>query len=766
MKRLFLLSLFAVLSGFASSALADGLIVIKEPYWRPGGPAMPRPYAPLEITYHHVKVKIAGQIAATSVDQDFYNPNLERLEGTYLFPIPKGAQIDKFTMEIGGKQVEAELLSADKARGIYEDIVRKLKDPALLEYAGRDVFKVRVFPIEPNSHKRITLSYSQVLPSDAGLVSYVYPLNTEKFSAKPIKDVSIKVELENKRSLKTIYSPSHDVEVKRNGPNKATIGYEAANVQPDTDFALYFAPEQEEVGLNLLTYKTPGEDGYFLLLASPGMDAKDRQVVLKDVVFVLDTSGSMSGKKINQAKKALEFCVENLNDGDHFELVRFSTEVEPLFGQLVEASAAHRAKAEDFIKDLKASGATAIDDALRKALSLRPADSARPFVIIFLTDGMPTIGVTDEDQILSNVKHNDSGRTRIFCFGIGTDVNTHLLDKLTEQSRGSSQYVLPEEDLELKVSSFFARIKEPVLANPTLQFTGDIRATKLYPSALPDLFKGEQLVLAGRYSGHGNSAVTIEGRVNGADRKYSYDLKFPEESSDHEFIPRLWATRRVGNLLDEIRLHGENAELRDEVSELARKYGIVTPYTAYLIVEDEARRGVAVNMRSLQNFDKDTRVRAEAKRSWDTLNGSLDGGRAIAGAQFNNSLKNAAALPPTASAMPSGQYGAGNVYARHSLGLSSTQSAATDTPAAQDREQLVQYSQQARFVNGRNFFQNGSQWTDSEVQKNQAAKRTRIQFNSPDYFAFVAKNKQALPWLALGQNVQFVLDGAVYEIYE
>ena len=193
-------------------------------------------------------------------------------------------------------------------------------------------------------------------------------------------------------------------------------------------------------------------------------------------------------------------------------------------------------------------------------------DSARPFVIIFLTDGMPTIGVTDEEQILANVKRHDEGQTRIFCFGIGTDVNTHLLDKLTEQSRGYSTYVLPEEDIEVKVSSFFAKIKEPVLANPTLRFTGDIRATKLYPSPLPDLFKGEQLVLAGRYSGSGSSAVIIEGRVNGSTRNYTYEVKFPEESSDHEFIPRLWATRRVGYLLDEIRLHGENAELRDEVT--------------------------------------------------------------------------------------------------------------------------------------------------------------------------------------------------------
>jgi Ca-activated chloride channel family protein len=800
MKKLLLLPLFAVLFASASPALADGFIIIEppgpivivpRPQPRPG-PYMPPPvyhaYTPLEVTYHHVNVKIDGQIATTSVDEEFYNPNSQRLEGTYMFPIPKGGQIDKFTMEINGQQVQAELLSADKARSIYEDIVRKLKDPALLEYAGRDVFKVRIFPIEPNSNKRITISYSQILPSDGGLVSYVYPLNTEKFSAKPIKNVSIKVDLETKQSLKTIYSPSHSVEIKRNGSNRATVGFEASNVQPDTDFALYFAPEKDDVGLNLLTSKNFGEDGYFLLLASPGVDAKEREVVPKDVVFVFDTSGSMAGKKITQAKKALEFCVDNLNDSDHFELIRFSTEVEPLFDQLKSASEANRSKAQDFIKDLKANGATAIDDALKKALSMRPSDSSRPFVVIFLTDGMPTIGVTDDEEILKNVKRHDEGQTRIFCFGIGTDVNTHLLDRLTEQSRGYSTYVLPEEDLEVKVSNFYAKIKDPVLSNPTLKFTGDIRATKLYPSPQPDLFKGEQLVLAGRYSGHGNAAIIVEGKVNGSTRTYTYEVKFPEDSSDHDFIPRLWATRRVGWLLDEIRLHGENGELRDEVTQLARKYGIVTPYTAYLIVEDEARRGVAVNMRSMQEFDKDTTVLREAADSWKSLNSSVAGERAIAGAQLNQSMQYAAQTPSTASSGMGGGFGGGAMggggggfggrggrggggaggydSARQSLGLGGAPASPSAAPAEQAREKLVQYSQQSQFVNGRNFFQNGSQWTDSEVQNNQSAKHVRLQFNSPEYFTFLAKNQQAVPWLALGQNVQFVLDGTVYEVYE
>jgi len=746
---------------------------VAPPHWpRPFPPPRPHPFAPLDVTYVKVHARINDQVAVTSVDQEFYNPNPARLEGTFVFPIPKGAHLNKFTMEIDGKQVEAELLPAEKAQHIYEDIVRKLRDPALLEYAGRDVFKVRIFPIEPNSKKRITLSYTELLKADEGLVSYVLPLSTEKFSAKPIPNVSVKVDLETKRPLKSIYSPSHSVEVKRHSATSATAGYEATDVQPDTDFALYFAPEKDEIGVNLLTHRRSDEDGYFLLLASPGVDVKEKQVVMKDVAFVLDTSGSMAGKKLEQAKKALQFCVENLNDGDRFEIIRFSTEVEPLFDKLVPASKSNRDKANDFIKDLKPIGATAIDDALGKAIALARSREhslednglvriweRRPFVIIFLTDGRPTIGTTDEDQIVANVKKENDGRTRVFCFGIGTDVNTHLLDRIAEDTRAVSQYVLPDEDLEVKVSSFFSKIKEPVLANPALKFTGDIRATKLYPSPLPDLFKGEQLVLVGRYSGKGDAAVIVEGSVNGAARKFTYEVSFPDEASQNEFIPRLWATRRVGYLLDEIRLHGENAELRDEVTELARKYSIVTPYTAYLILEDETQRNVPMAMRSLQGFGGDGGARREAAQAWSNFKTESSGDVAVAGARFNRLFQAAdAAAPATLN---------GTLAARQALGLSAVPSGvAAPPPVDRDKERLMQYSQQTQFVAGKSFFQNEKQWIDSAVQKHPDAKKVRIQFGSADYFELAARHPQALPWLALGQNVQFVLENTIYDIYE
>jgi len=760
MRRL-LLFLLGFLA-FVLPARPAGLIIVHdEDFWRrPPPPWMPSPrppppprivypppqpvWAPLETSFTKADVRIKDQLATTSIEQEFYNPNSRQLEGTFLFPVPKGAHLDKFTMEINGKPVQAELLDAEKARGIYEDIVRRLHDPALLEYSGRDLFKVRIFPIEPNARKRITLSYSQLLKADSGLVNFLFPLNTEKYSARPIKSVSVKIDLETKRPLKSIYSPSHKVEIKRNGANKAVIGFEASDVKPDSDFQLFYAHEEADLGVSLLTYKTAGDDGYFLLLASPGSDAKHTKVIPKDVAFVLDTSGSMAGAKLEQAKKALAFCVENLNDGDHFEILRFATEVEPLFDKLTDVSKNNQERAQSFIKDLKPLGGTAIDDALKKALALRPEKADRPFVIIFLTDGRPTVGNTVEDQIVDNAKKASGGNVRVFCFGIGTDVNTHLLDKITEETRAYSTYVLADEDIEVKVSNFFTKVKDPVLASPKITFPEAIRVSKLYPAPVPDLFKGEQLILAGRYSGKGDGAVQIEGTVSGENKRFAYDVKFADTANDHEFIPRLWATRRVGYLLDEIRLRGESKELKDEVTELARKYSIVTPYTAYLIHEDETRRGITSNVRTLRFTDR-AQLR-EAESSYLGQNQSKDGASGLAGARSYYRLKSAEAsgpailagseeslrATPPATLSPA----AGN---RGSMSRTPGSVALTINSPAGRTEAAKLIADQGRFAGGKTFFLNEGRWIDTELQKATNANVVEIKLGSAEYFDLLKK---------------------------
>ena len=731
----------ACLFGAIFHVRADGFIVVERPFLIPPGHF---PFAPLEVSSHHVDVKIDGQVAVTSIDQEFYNPNDQRLEGIYMFPVPKGAHIDKFSMEIGGKMVDAELLRADKARQIYEDIVRKMRDPALLEYAGRDLFKARIFPIEPRSRKPIKISYTELLRSDAGTVTYSYALSTEKFSARPIKSLSLKVEVKTEQPLASIYSPSHKVEIRRDGPNRAVIGYESKDEKPDTDFQLVYSSEKRDIGLSLITHKSGGEDGYFLLLAAPTV-AKETKPAPKDVVFVVDTSGSMAGAKLQQAKKALQFCVENLNTDDRFEIVRFSTEAESLFGKLSEADSEHRKRASNFIADLKPIGGTAIADALQTAFKARSEKSERPFVIIFLTDGLPTVGTRNPDEIVADVKK--AGDARIFSFGIGSDVNTQLLDQIAEGTRAFSQYVLENEDLEVKVSNFYTRIREPVLTNARLEFGGGVRTSKLYPAQLPDLFKGDQLVLTGRYSGSGEVEARLTGMANGREQTFTYKVKFDDSSND--YVARLWATRRVGFLLDEIRIHGETTELRDEATDLARRYGIVTPYTAYLIVEDEDRRRVPTADRSMQSMSADAPALAEVSKAWDGFKEKKDGADAVANARSQNAFKFAEQSGASIN------YGAAESLRGFTLN-------APSAPAESDR--LTQYTRQSKFVNGRAFFQNGKQWIDANAQN--ATKRQHLQFNSEAYFDLLKQHPEAAPWMALGQNVLLALDDTVYEITE
>ncbi len=748
------LLLYGFLAVFAGGTVwADGLIVVFHPNPPPG---LPYPFAPLAIKYHHVTVMITDQVAVTEVDQVFYNPSPLRLEGNYLFPIPKGAQIDRFAMDIDGKMTDAELLDAGKARQIYEDIVRRMRDPALLEYAGQGLFKVRIFPIEPHSEKRIRLTYTQVLRQESGLMKYIYPLNTEKFSAQPIGSVSIKVELAGSRDLQSIYSPSHAIEVHRQDSRRATVGFEADHVRPDTDFQLFYSLRPDgDVGLSLLAYHDGAEadGGYFLLLASPSTKLGAEQIVQKDVVFVLDTSGSMAdGGKLDQAKRALSFCLQNLNRGDRFEVVRFATEAEPLFQKLVPAEKDNLEKAAAFVKELRPIGGTAIEDALTLAAARASSEGqpGRPYFIVFLTDGKPTIGATDESQILDKIKRHTTGHTvRIFCFGIGTDINTHLLDQLAEMTRGSSEYVLPKEDIEISVSNFFAKISQPVLADLRLEVTGPVHINRMHPTDLPDLFKGEQLMLFGRYQGSGSATLNLSGSVNGRNRTFAYTVEFPVNATMHSFIPRLWATRRVGFLLDQIRLHGENAELRDEVTRLARQYGIVTPYTAYLIVQDEARRNVPMARQTLQNISRQDELKNETSRMYREMGAAKTGSGAVGGAQTNSALKAADVVSAPAQA---------NVYAMRGQ-------VAMDAKV-QDRVGQIVNAQQSRYISGRNFYQNDNQWIDASVQSQTGARVVQIKFNSPEYFDLMSKHPDMPQWLSVGRNVQILFAGTIYEIAE
>lgn len=744
----------------------------------------------MELTAHRVVVTIKDQFAVTEVSQEFKNPTGRRLEATFLFPVPKGAQLRKFTMEIDGKPAEPELLAAEKARSVYEEIVRRQRDPALLEFVDRDLYKIRIFPIEPHATRKISLSYEQLLTSDAGLVRFLYPMSADKFSVRPIDKVRLAIDLQTTRPLKTIYSPTHDVEVKREGEKRARVGYESTGADEEHDFELYFSREEEGVGLSLLTYRAnDNEDGYFMLLASPGLVQESGKVLPKDVVFVIDTSGSMAGGKLDQAKKALVFCVDNLNDGDRFDIVRFSTDVEPLFKKLTPADDSHRARAREFIKRMKPLGGTAINDALKQALALpgivhaaadektsvrhtrKGEDGARPQVIVFLTDGLPTVGETHIDRIVANATESGVRNTRIFCFGVGTDVNTHLLDRITEATRAASQYVLPNEDLEVKLSSFFSKIKDPVLTQPELAFPEKAETSRVYPSPLPDIFSGEQLVIVGRYAKQANGAVQLRGQAAGNEKLFAEDVAFPKLATEFDFIPRLWATRRIGWLLDEIRLRGENKELKDEVTALAREHGIVTPYTAWLIADDEERRGVRPDLRTLRETSNNKSALEYSRDNFRNLSRAQSGIDATLSSRYGAQVRNAQRAAPAAVAPDAGNQDE-RFLARYGMALSTTHPSAVANPkpgqirrtAGDDLVTPAELGRETRTVAGKTFYLNGDEWVDSAVQTKIELAPTKVEFGSADYFALLKGDPAIGKWLSLGPQIRFLYQGAIYQI--
>ena len=787
MKRVFLLILAATLTlNVIDSARAAGLIIVDNPDEvmifpppdRPPGHPVPPPhipippphwhpprpihrFTPLEIRSVKATATIKDKVAQTKIEQEFYNPNPRRLEGTFVLPLPKGAHMEKFRMEVNGKMTEAELLTADKARGIYEEIVRKAKDPALLEYVGRDLIKVRIFPIEPNSTKKIEVSYTQILESDAGLVEYSLPLNTAKYCSTPVKNFSLKLDLQSATPLKTIYSPTHSVEVIRHGDKSATLGLEEKELSSDKDLELFYSAEKGEVGMNLLTYRTAGEDGYFMLFASPGFETGKSKVIPKDVVFVLDTSGSMSGKKLDQAKKSLLFCVNNLNEDDNFEIIRFSTETEALFSKFTPVSTDSRREAEKFIEGLKTIGGTAINDALRVALETCAKESSRPRLIVFMTDGRPTVGDTSVDGIMKTVKSKSKGLTRIFTFGVGTDVNTQLLDRVAEETRAVSQYVLPDEDTEVKLSSFFAKINDPVLADLSLDFS-DVKTGRLHPGKLPDLFKGQELIVLGRYKENGRSTITLRGKVGDEEKKFTHDVQFPRESTEHDFVPRLWAMRRVGFLLEEIRDRGENAELKDEVTQLAKQYGIVTPYTSYLVTEDEpvvalglqpstATSSLLSPMRfSARRAVADTQARSERLLEAQVQQQSGDG--AVTGARYNYALKSAVNEQEVLRGSAEVDF-----YAKTGRLMAKPDNASSGPAQPQAPAQKLLGQRTFRFEQG--------VWTETSLLDSKDQAVARVEFDSKEYWDLVTRHPELQDVLALGTQVKFRVGNKIYEIY-
>lgn len=535
---------------------------------RPVDLRMPSPLARVES---RIRATVEGRVARFEILERFRNNGPMVVEGTYLYPLPGEAAFRDFTLFQGEHALTGEMLNAEEARSIYEGIVRRLKDPALLTLVGHGLIRAQIFPVQPGETRTVVLRYTQLLNRDGDALRLRYAAG-DRGEGAPTFTVDIKGD----DQFATPYSPTHSITTgRRGGDLRVTIGQP---VRGDVELLLPY--RRGLVGGSVLTHSEPGEDGFALLFLAPPL-AEETPALSRDLTLVVDVSGSMSGEKIDQARTALRQALATLRPRDRFRLISFSNGVRQFREGFTVASPEAVEEAQRFVDGLAANGGTNLAGAIETALAERPG-AERLGIVLLLTDGLPTVGEQAPERIAAEAGAR-IGSSRIFTIGVGTDVNTYLLDRLAVDGRGSASYVAPGVDVGDAMGTVLTRISRPALTDLRI-VESPVRFQEQAPAALPDLFYGEELVVLARYRGEGTGPVVIEGTRNGRRERFTLAANFGRHASA-DYLPPLWAARRIGELTRQIRLEGASPALVARVRELGLHYGILTEYTSYLVQE-------------------------------------------------------------------------------------------------------------------------------------------------------------------------------------
>lgn len=754
---------------YSSSAFAIGLMIPKDSRVRP-----------FDVESHRVNVTISNTAAVTSIEQVFKNHTDRPLEATFVFPIPEGATVSDFSLWINGKKTKGAVLEKKEARQIYESIVRRVEDPGLIEYLDGKLFKASIFPIPAGGTQKLEIKFGQVLEKKGGLYRYHYPLavGQDYVTAKTEKDFTLTAKINGPIPITTVYSPSHKISTHRKSDTEVVLGTEEMYTTLDQDFELFLGLSKQDIGLNIMTHDPDGaggEHGYFMMALAPRVEAAAHDEIGQTFTFVMDTSGSMAGDKMKQARETLEFCLKRLRPQDTFNVIRFSTDVEALFSNPVKATATHIDQGVAFSRALEPAGGTAIGPAMDRVFEQKVRED-QPHQVIFVTDGIPTVGLTEPADILSSVKSR-KGKARIFTFGVGYDVNTSLLDGMASMAQGRSDYVRPNEELESAVSALYSRISAPVLTDIKIDF-GDARIYDMYPAPIPDLFRGDQVVLFGRFRKGFTSPITVTGRVGLEKKSYTFGesngasspkAKKTAPSAAYEapleFLPKLWATRKVGFLLEQIRLNGEQAELKDEVIRLSKKFGLVTPYTSYLAVDDSefeqqpttTSRGVGMRENN-ENIDDLFGSLDAPKEESSTRRPSSSGlAKKRKGKFFGSRGKSAGGMPQSA---PSKADSFKDFEADTGEGSVAASEATRDYKEKSYVDDELQMTTR-QWVAGRTFEWSGEYWVEDGLSL-KSRKIKEVEAFSSTYFKLLKKHRDLAKVLQLGPKVLIKLDGKLY----
>ncbi len=704
MRRRFPLALLLVASA-ASPAASQGWVELRE------RPVSTRPVAiggPVIRIQSTVRVTLDGRIARIEVEERFRNAGSAIAEGTYLYPLPGEAVFTGYSLWMGDQEMQGEMQTAEQARSIYEEIVRRQKDPALLTYAGHGLIRAQIFPIQPGETRKIVLKYTQVLGREGDALRLRYAIGPRPNgrglgSAGAPQDLfSMAVTTQAEATFGTPYSPTHAVTSRRaRGQLVVTVPADASG-----DLDLLFPLRRGLVGTSILTHASAGEDGYYMLLLAPP-DAATNEALPRDLTLVVDVSGSMSGSKLEQAKAALAQALGALGAQDRFRLIAFSSGVTEFRTGLTPATRANVERAQEFVGSLAAGGGTNIEGALDVALGQAPG-TERVSLVVFLTDGLPSVGQTQPDQI-ATAAGSRIGASRIFTVGVGTDVNTYLLDMLAKEGRGSATYVAPNADVEVAVGALLGRIRHPALTNLRI-VSAPVTLTETQPAQLPDLFYGEELVVFGRYRGTGTGNVVIEGERNGRRERFTARAQFTRREPDNTFVPPLWASRKIGELTRTARLEGASPAIVEEIRQLGLRYGILTEYTSYLVLEPGAQIPPA---------------------SEPSLRGGRDAAKRMSG-QVAFDRAEASARESEVKTLAAANQAADERLAR--------------TPAA-----VGGLRADSRRIAGRVFVDRDGVWTDMTYAP--GSRTIAVAPFSPAYFALVRALPELAPWLGAGDEV-------------
>ncbi len=619
---------FALIAAPAPCALSqdfsgrEDVLIVSPQAWRSARPLRAGPRASKVIVSGvEARVAIIESVAVTDLTVRLENRSGSACEAVLLLPVPEGAAVRSFDFQGKGAEPSAELLPEARARREYSSIVAKLKDPALLEFAGLSMIRTSVFPVPARGTQAVRMVYEHILESEGGRLEYVLP-RTQRLSDSAVPfDVTVRVK--SAKPLSAVYSPTHPVRLESKGPGEVEAVVEEPGKTEPGSFILAVMPMQGDVSATLLAHPDPSGGGTFMLLAGlPDVGRLlDASGIKREITLVLDRSGSMAGEKIRQAKAALLQVLESLEEGERFNIVVYSDSVGMFEAAPVLKDAASMLRAREYIAGIEAGGSTNLHDAVLEALRQPPQSQCLPIVLL-LSDGLPTSGVTSESAIRDAAEKANLHRRRIFTFGVGHDVNAPLLDRIAESSRGCMTVVQPSENVERKVSTLFQKLSGPVFSSPELVSISEAGIPRpsavidVVPSRLPDLFRGDRLVVLGKYTSAGRLGFRISGDFLGMPRSFEFRFDTSKASTRNSFVPRLWASRRIAVMIDEIRQSGadqamiasaarssagwqgfwngpppsaapdpKTAELVGEIVRLSMKYGVLTEYTAFLALE-------------------------------------------------------------------------------------------------------------------------------------------------------------------------------------